>query len=410
MNPISGYTKVKATIPFVLAIIFVPCTGCQPPSGGPALSPIPIQISATPLAAATETSTATRTPPAALTAPFSTFLIFPSPTSVPAGSLGNPSTVKMIIGRPPNGQAWVTYTPPDWPDIYKRLGEFPIFSDILETDDGDVWFATKGDLSSEGTGIYRLKGDTWTNYRKGHGLPFTDIDALAGSAADGIWLGGDGVTYFDGKYLTTYETENGPASNDVRSLAGTSEGMLWVGTSDKGLSWFNGKGWQSIRLQAPTNYIGGIFVLPDNSPLISSSNDEWARLVHFDGRTWSDYPTPWSDKGKYTADVASAPDGSLWFATEFLGVYRFAQNTWTNFSTSDGLPSDEIHSVAVARDGSVWAGTAGGLARYDGGEWKIIELPYLNGLKGIGPITAGSFGSVWVAYYGGLARINSAGI
>jgi ligand-binding sensor domain-containing protein len=144
------------------------------------------------------------------------------------------------------------------------------------------------------------------------------------------------------------------------------DGTLWIGSVDKGISRFDGKSWQYYMLQNPENYVGHIFVLPDHSLLFSSSNGVSAKLMRFDGQNWAGYQTPWTEQGKYTVDIASAPNGDLWFATEFSGVYRLSQNTWTNYTVKDGLPGDETHSVAAARDGSVWVGTMNGVSWFDG--------------------------------------------
>jgi ligand-binding sensor domain-containing protein len=312
-----------------------------------------------------------------------------------------------------NGGTWTTYTPPAWPKIFQQTGAYPTVSCIVESLDGTLWFGTRGseEPGAGAQGVFRFDGKTWTHFRVENGLPFDEITSMAVSPDGVIWFGGYGVARYDGKSWTTYTTDNGLASDDIRSIAYAPDGTLWIGSSDKGLMRFDGKGWQYFLQQYNDNYIGHIFILPDNSLLFSYSYGFSAELIRFDGRNWTNDPTPWTEHGKYAVDIASAPNGDLWFATEFMGVYRLSQNTWTNYTDKDGLPSDEmITSVAVARDGSVWVGSMNGLSRFDGKTWNTITLQDDTGSQWIGSIFAATDGSVWISYYGGIARFNPATI
>jgi len=204
---------------------------------------------------------------------------------------------------------------------------------------------------------------------------------------------------------------NGLPENRIDTITFARDGALWVGTLDTATSRFDGKSWQYFpayygSLWGPS--VGRIFVLPDNSLLfstsINSSIANSAKLVRFDGQQWTNYPTPWTEEGKYTEDMAAAPNGDLWFATEASGVYRLSKNTWTHFTTKDGLASDIALNVAVARDGTVWLGTVGGASRFDGKKWTTFILGNDPSIPGVGPIVAAPDGSVWVGYYGGIAR------
>jgi ligand-binding sensor domain-containing protein len=311
----------------------------------------------------------------------------------------------MNTNQTTDGGTWTTYTPPDWPKYFQQFDEYPFISSIVEASDGTLWFGTHGGVAAGGVGVYRFDGKSWTHYRIENGLPFDEITSMALCPDGDIWFGFYGVARYDGKSWTTYTTANGLASDDVRSIACAPDGTLWIGSSDKGLSRFNGKGWQYFLQQYSDNYIGHITVLPDSSLLFSYSNGV-AELIRFDGQNWGNYQTPWTESGKYTEDIASASNGDLWFATELMGVYRLSQNIWTNYSMKDGLPGDEINGIAVAGDGSVWAGGMSGLSRFDGKTWTTIPLQGDTDSPWIGTIFAATDGSVWISYYGGIARFN----
>ena len=57
-------------------------------------------------------------------------------------------------------------------------------------------------------------------------------------------------------------------------------------------------------------------------------------------------------------DLAAAPDGSMWIASD-AGLARWESTTdsWSWWTAADGLPGDGVHRVAVAADGTCHAGT-----------------------------------------------------
>jgi signal transduction histidine kinase/CheY-like chemotaxis protein/streptogramin lyase len=69
--------------------------------------------------------------------------------------------------------------------------------------------------------------------------------------------------------------------------------------------------------------------------------------------------------GLNAAAVASA--GSL-PATHLLPTPQFRR-----YATADGLPSSSVYAVVQDRDGSIWFGTKGGIARYDGIDFKVFR-------------------------------------
>jgi len=77
---------------------------------------------------------------------------------------------------------------------------------------------------------------------------------------------------------------------------------------------------------------------------------------------------------------------------------------WESFRVADGLPSDKVFCVAVDGD-RIWAGTDRGLARYEGGEWRVYTRE--DGLThdavlalAVDPATR----DVWAGTMGGLTQ------
>ncbi len=58
---------------------------------------------------------------------------------------------------------------------------------------------------------------------------------------------------------------------------------------------------------------------------------------------------------------------------------QFSVQTWTE---KEGLPQNEVFGVTQTRDGYLWLGTASGLARFDGIDFRLYEDKDIRGLNG----------------------------
>ena len=70
-------------------------------------------------------------------------------------------------------------------------------------------------------------------------------------------------------------------------------------------------------------------------------------------------------------DVVQGPRGYVWFATEG-GVARFDGSEFRTFSVADGLPSNWARSLSFDARGRLWVGTVGGLAVLDGERFRRV--------------------------------------
>ena len=110
--------------------------------------------------------------------------------------------------------------------------------------------------------------------------------------------------------------------------------------------------------------------------VVSSNGDIW--ITSGGGVTLrrgeKDYSQDIDYFGSYAADIAAAPDGSIWVAGGMrAGVAHFNGTSWKTYTTEYGaLPSNDVSHVAVTRDGHVWALTSAGLADFNpvSGRWR----------------------------------------
>jgi TolB protein len=324
------------------------------------------------------------------------------PTPVPGNPLPTPSTTTLPVTQSSNG-SWTTYTDPAW----QQNGESILVSDITVAPDGAVWAGTLGGAVSIGTGVYRFDRGNWTRFTDQDGIPFMEVDAIAAAPDGSLWFATEccGLSRFDGKRWTTYTTGSGLPTNDIRALVIGPDGALWLGTEDKGVVRFDGKGWQNFTMERDGlwgNMVTHGFLMPDGSLLFSTSTT-WPYLSRFDGQTWSQYAPPGGPVGVYTADIATASDGSIWFATS-EGVFRLKDGAWTNFTTQDGLASNQVFRVVAAPGNVLWFGTDSGLSRFDGSRWTTFTTRDGLASDWISSLAMAPDGTLWVGTAGGISR------
>ena len=326
------------------------------------------------------------------------------PTTVRANTFSTPSEADVQVAPSSHGD-WTTYTAPEW----QQKGESIMISAMTIAADGSLWAGTMGGAATIGTGIYRFDGNIWTHFTDQNGVPFMEVNAIAAAPDNTLWFATSccGLSHFDGKNWTTYTTDSGLPSNDIRTLTIAPDGSLWLGTEDKGVVRFDGKSWQNYTMERDglwgnTVTQGG--VMPDGS-LLFSTNTSWPYLSRFDGQSWSQYAPKGGpvDNHFYTADIATAPDHSLWFATSG-GVYRLKDGVWTNYTTQDGLASDQVLQVEATSDGALWFGTDSGLSRFDGNQWTTFTTQDGLASDWISSLVAGPNGSLWVGTPGGISH------
>ncbi|HWZ44315.1 MAG TPA: two-component regulator propeller domain-containing protein [Candidatus Saccharimonadales bacterium] len=229
---------------------------------------------------------------------------------------------------------------------------------IVQTRDGHLWIATDD-------GLVRFNGAEFTIFNAANGeLKNNGITTLLEDPADGtLWIGtwGGGLARYQSGRFQYYTINDGLPSNFVRNggLALDKRGNLWIGT-EKGLGLFS----------------AGKFLHYTERPELSQQN---------------------------IVSLASAPDGSLWAATN-EAVWRVNQQNADHMAPSIHDPS----FLYVDRGGTVWIGTgAHGLYSLAG-----EKLTHHSGLQArptpISAIYQDREGSLWIGQFqNGLCRLVS---
>jgi hypothetical protein len=318
-------------------------------------------------------------------------------TACTSGGLGSTSTVAL----PPDGEAW-----------------FSDPQDIAVLADGGLVVASWVEIAYlDGTGNWDLLTGT-------HGLPKgTGLDGWPGRTITHIATGGDRGLSNGELWAAGYATSPG----DDPELGGTIDS--WSG--GRFLSWiarYECSGSRHCRWNASTgNEIPGMIgdfgdvVVGDDGQVYASAGDNV--LLVFDGYSWTSHIVPGLSTGwngsvsPWSSSLAIGADGVLWAATNAphpigRGLYSFDGMSFTQHTTADGLPSDLTFQVAAAPDGTIWVATdafysdpamaapdkAAGIARFDGSVWTTYTMT--DGLlSNDAALAVSSDGTVWVVHY-----------
>jgi len=92
--------------------------------------------------------------------------------------------------------------------------------------------------------------------------------------------------------------------------------------------------------------------------------------------------------------------GATYYAS-LAGVSRWQEGQLRTWSEAEGLASELVHAIARGSDGAIWVATSGGVARFDGQNWRQLGTTELatRGLASDGK------GRVWVATGKGLRAL-----
>jgi signal transduction histidine kinase/ligand-binding sensor domain-containing protein len=270
---------------------------------------------------------------------------------------------------------------------------------IREDRQGNLWIGTSG------AGLHRMAGGQFTREDIGPGADA--VYAVQEDLAGTLWVGthGGGLKRRDtsGRWTALTMAEGLPA-NLVSSLAVDGDGRLWVGTVGGGVALVeNGR---VTRVYGLAQGLGADIV--------------WALNVDRDGSLWvgtaggglsrirgDELQTLTQDKGLPESVVYALHEdreGTLWVGTNGGGLAQLRAGTFASYGTREGLPHDFVYAVMEGRSG-LWAATVGGLARWDGTQFRHEPIPGVDGSAAIRALSEDAEGNLWVATYGrGVAR------
>ncbi|HXP60445.1 MAG TPA: two-component regulator propeller domain-containing protein [Dongiaceae bacterium] len=213
--------------------------------------------------------------------------------------------------------------------------------------------------------------------------------------------GGEVYWFNEQGQWTRIGREQGLPRSAVLSLYVDREGCLWVGTNGEEL----------IRVKRPA-----FELLPPTAELVVQSVCEdghgglWIgynqeQVDHWTGQATIVFTNIVEQAGTlkesvYVRSVYVDRDGRVWVGTQNQGLFQFQDG---GFKPAPGAERINRHIFALYQDrrGTLWAGTAGGLARWDGREWRAAAAT--NGLStnAVQAIVEDGQGNLWAGTAGG---------
>jgi ligand-binding sensor domain-containing protein/signal transduction histidine kinase len=98
--------------------------------------------------------------------------------------------------------------------------------------------------------------------------------------------------------------------------------------------------------------------------------------------------------------VLTDREGSIWFASDGQGIFRYSGSLFTVLDESTGLPSAQVMSIAALRSGRIYLGTYdAGLYSYEGGQIYKIAIP-TNPAPAITALQVRNLYEIWIGTRG----------
>ncbi len=257
---------------------------------------------------------------------------------------------------------------------------------------GYKWFGTNGG------GMSRYRDGEWKTYFPMHGLADYWIYAFDEMANGDLWIGtwaGANLLKASSGELETYVKEL--VNEWVYGIAIDKKQRVWFAT-EGGISMLDGKVWSEWT---HTDGVGAAnsenLPISINTGLGTRSRHDLSILT--EGRA--------TYNPSYVFCVMVDASDIVWAGTWGGGVARYDGNNWKNFTESDGLAGNIVYSMTQDASGTFWFGTNKGLSSFDGKVWQTFDRH--NGLLGesVYSVVATPNNEIWAATKGGVVRIGN---
>ena len=244
-----------------------------------------------------------------------------------------------------DGTNWMTYD------------NVRFISAIAIDQEGNIWFGTRL-KGGYGYGVCKFDGTSWTTYDHSNGAlycpypPACDsVNAITVDNSGNVWVGTStgGVSKFDGANWTIYHKSNsGLKDNHVLSIAIEGADVKWFGGCSDG---YNEWCVEFICVAAAASRFDGGWATytpagkKTTAIAIDWQGNKWfgssdAGVSKFDGATWTTYNTSNSELAHDTITaIATDNEWNIWFGTDGGGVSKYGLPIPTPTPTATSTPT-----------------------------------------------------------------------
>ena len=297
------------------------------------------------------------------------------------------------------------------------------YSGLLDSK-GILWFG------SNGNGLYRYDGTTFTQYIEERGLGDNQILSIIEDQENQLWFGtANGMWKYDRKTFTHVPIPFSDTSsvwldkvypiinpNAVHSLLQDSKGNIWIGTGGAGAYRYDGEKFTSFladngRRQEDSLYHNWIpSITEDDDGNIWFSSMTRGGTSRFNGENFTHFMP---EDGLFTDMVRTIfkdKTGAVWFgykATHDGGLTRYDGKSFVNFYKKDGLCNHSIRTMFEDKNGHLWlGGDLNNLCVYDGETFKEFKTKEGKPISDILFILEDGKGDIWFGGKNGLLRFD----
>ncbi len=295
-----------------------------------------------------------------------------------------------------------------WDVINKRRGTAAnaMFSAIQDRE-GTYW------LGLGGNGIQRWQGEgRWSGWTDAEGLPDNVVWAEMRDHQQRLWVGtNDGVAMWDAgqQRFRVWKQKDGLNGSMARTLAVAADGSIWVLCHPGGLTRFDPRTLQPVKVPTRWPDITGIGPGADGRLWISGPHFLQVLRSSASPFVFRDAGAP-HDIVDGISSFATSPGGVVW-TSGHAGLGRYDGKSWSRFTQQDGLLSDLVTEVVPVDGNEVWIryADAPGVTRFRLNRQKaeVHHLIQKDGLQTNEVFMLGRdrAGGIWAGGSQGLTRI-----
>ncbi|MDF2450647.1 MAG: rsbU 7 [Bacteroidota bacterium] len=264
---------------------------------------------------------------------------------------------------------------------------------IFQDSYGYMWFATQGG------GISKFDGKTFTTYDKQDGLVGNDVICISEDKDRNIWIGTvDGVSKYDRKKFTNYTTTNGLKENKVFHVL-CDDNKVWISTFGGGIAILENNNFSYLNtgLGLSSDKVFSVFKDKSGKYWIGTSK---GGINLYNGKSITVIKEAKNFNSASAFCFYESNDGKIWIGTPGKGVFYIDNNLFHQVDIPL-INTDYISKIIEDKQHNIWCATEHGLVKlYKDLSYKVFNKD--NGLAGIdiSSVFCDYEGEIWVSCFG----------
>lgn len=236
-------------------------------------------------------------------------------------------------------------------------------------------------------------------WNQSHGLPHSNVIALAPGDNDNVWVGTTGgLVTWNSSGVERPDFAQQLDSVPIRTLERGEDGRLWIGTLGSGVGlWEDGR----YTVIGPDEGLSNLFV----SDLLEVDGCLWigtrGGLFRRCGSTLEAFPSDHLLAQVTVLALHRDREGSLWVGSQTKGLLRIHQQIVDSLTPKEGLGDAMVSSVSQRRDGTILVGTTGrGVTVLNEDGPQILDVSTGLPTNRVTAVLEGSGGELWIGTSG----------